>query len=151
MAEDMAKHLFQAGNQAAAGNGPNSTSFQRGRATWNKGKKGCFSKETREKMAAAKRGKPSASRGKPRTPSGNMLQVAHSFMKLNFGQPQSCQFCECEKDGPRTTKDGRDAYHWANISGEYKLDPLDWYRLCIKCHKNYDMQKLRARKLANGK
>lgn len=27
-------------------------------------------------------------------------------------------------------------YEWANISGEYKRDVIDWKRLCSKCHAN---------------
>lgn len=32
--------------------------------------------------------------------------------------------------------------HWANISRLYKRDLDDWMRLCAKCHKAYDMDKL---------
>jgi hypothetical protein len=33
-------------------------------------------------------------------------------------------------------------YHWANISGTYERLREDWLRLCVPCHKKYDIKAL---------
>lgn len=56
----------------------------------------------------------------------------HSWVYRNFGSPKQCELCNSKK---------RKMYHWANISGEYKRQRDDWLRLCVPCHKNYDLNK----------
>lgn len=54
----------------------------------------------------------------------------HQWVIYNFGQPRFCEQCKCSN---------RQMYHWANLSGEYKRDRDDWKRMCVPCHKNFDL------------
>lgn len=54
----------------------------------------------------------------------------HIWVGNNFGRPNFCEHCK--------SKDEK-MYHWANISGEYKRIREDWKRLCVSCHKKYDL------------
>lgn len=58
----------------------------------------------------------------------------HYWVYRQLGAPQRCDFCG-------TTED-RD-YEWANKSHLYKRDLADWLRLCIPCHKRYDLEYLK--------
>lgn len=62
------------------------------------------------------------------------LTAKHEWLKRRFGKPQKCESCG-------TTE--KKMYHWANISGEYRRDISDWKRLCVPCHKRYDLDKLK--------
>jgi len=53
----------------------------------------------------------------------------HNWLYLRVGKPQKCECC-----GTKTAK----KYEWANISGEYKRDIKDWWRLCTSCHRYFD-------------
>lgn len=57
----------------------------------------------------------------------------HKWVDRKLGQPQQCVSCN---------DTSKHRYHWANISHEYKRDVNDWIRLCPKCHKSYDTNKL---------
>lgn len=52
----------------------------------------------------------------------------HAWITRKLGKANYCQIC-----GLTTGK-----FEWSNISGLYKEDLLDWQKLCIKCHRNYD-------------
>lgn len=54
----------------------------------------------------------------------------HMWVKYHFGKPQVCQQCN-------TTMERM--YHWANISKKYLRQRDDWLRLCVPCHKKYDL------------
>jgi len=56
----------------------------------------------------------------------------HFWVRGNFGQPNECEHCN------DNTKKSR-SYQWANKSGDYKRDRDDWLRLCVSCHKKYDL------------
>lgn len=56
----------------------------------------------------------------------------HMWIRKHRGQPHYCEHCK------RSDLHDRD-YNWANISGEYKRDIYDYIRLCISCHRKYDM------------
>lgn len=56
----------------------------------------------------------------------------HIWVKYHYGKPNKCQHC-------KTTEIRM--YHWANISGEYLRKRSDWLRLCVPCHKRYDLSK----------
>jgi len=58
----------------------------------------------------------------------------HCWIKRMYGYPKKCEFCG-------TTKKRR--YDWANKSGKYKRDLKDWLRLCVPCHKKYDLKRLK--------
>lgn len=57
----------------------------------------------------------------------------HAWVRQHLGKPSKCEHCE-------TTE--KHMYHWANISGGYKRDLTDWVRLCVSCHKKYDLGKI---------
>ncbi len=54
----------------------------------------------------------------------------HMWIKKQLGKPSKCEKCGTEE--PRM-------YHWANKSGNYSRDLSDWIRLCVPCHKRYDL------------
>lgn len=54
----------------------------------------------------------------------------HLYITQNFGKPEFCEHCKTSE---------RRMYHWANISGEHKRDRNDWLRLCVPCHKKFDL------------
>ena len=58
----------------------------------------------------------------------------HRWVDRKLGRPSRCDFCG-------TTKLRR--YHWANKSGEYKRVLTDWLRLCVPCHKKYDLARFK--------
>lgn len=58
----------------------------------------------------------------------------HMWLYSNFGKPKICEIC-----GKK-----RKMMHWANISGLYKRIRSDWMRLCVPCHKRYDLNRLKG-------
>ena len=56
----------------------------------------------------------------------------HKWVERQLGKPKRCTHCG---DASKSR------YHWANISEEYKKDPSDWVRLCVSCHKKYDLNR----------
>lgn len=62
----------------------------------------------------------------------------HMWIKKMLGSPLLCWHCG-KTDG--TTRN----YHWANLSGKYLRDYSDWARLCVSCHKLYDLGKIEVK------
>ena len=62
----------------------------------------------------------------------DVYRALHSWVQENLGTPDTCE--HCNKSGLKGHK-----IHWANKSREYKLDLNDWLRLCVPCHKSYDI------------
>lgn len=58
----------------------------------------------------------------------------HMWVKYHFGSPQECEHCG---------KTEKRMYHWANISKEYIRERSDWLRLCVPCHKKFDLDRLK--------
>lgn len=58
----------------------------------------------------------------------------HNWVKRRLGRPKRCEKCG-------TTK--ASMYHWSNVSGKYRRDLKDWQRLCVPCHKAFDLARLR--------
>lgn len=56
----------------------------------------------------------------------------HSYISKKFGTPQFCELCE-------TTEKRK--YHWAMKEKKYSRERKDWMRLCVPCHKKYDLKK----------
>lgn len=56
----------------------------------------------------------------------------HKRIRQELGSPDTCE--HCGKSGLKGNQ-----IHWANKSGEYRYDHEDWLRLCVACHRNYDM------------
>lgn len=54
----------------------------------------------------------------------------HAWVRRQKGRPNFCEICKS------TTKKN---YHWANIGHEYKRRLEDYVRLCVSCHKRYDL------------
>ncbi len=57
----------------------------------------------------------------------------HAWVERILGKPSVCEFCL------KNNLKGH-SIHWANKSGQYKRVISDWLRLCVKCHKNYDLK-----------
>lgn len=53
----------------------------------------------------------------------------HDYVRKIRGTPNKCEDC-----GSTNKK----RYYWANISKEYKRDPMDYKRLCGTCHIKFD-------------
>ena len=94
-----------------------------------KGKR--LSKETKRKIGDSHRGE------KSHLWKGENVgyRGLHYWVRSLLGTPDTCEFCG--KNGLSGRK-----IHWANKSGEYKHNITDWLRLCVKCHKAYDRNKL---------
>ena len=59
----------------------------------------------------------------------------HHWIRNNYGSPSNCEAC------PKKGLSNRQI-HWANMSGLYKRDRNDWRRLCVSCHKLFDLNKI---------
>lgn len=57
----------------------------------------------------------------------------HMWIRYHYGTPKKCEHCEATEDK---------MYHWANISGDYLRERDDYIRLCVSCHKRYDIKRL---------
>lgn len=57
----------------------------------------------------------------------------HKWIVRELGQPSICQICKDKTLKPRQ-------YHWSNMSRQYSRDLKDWQRLCVSCHKKYDLK-----------
>lgn len=62
----------------------------------------------------------------------------HHWVKSKLGTPSKCECCKTDGLSGKMI-------HWANKSQKYKRDTLDWLRLCAKCHKKYDKNKLKTK------
>lgn len=58
----------------------------------------------------------------------------HQWIVRKLGQPDTCEFC-----GKRGLSGHK--IHWANKSKQYKHETTDWIRLCVPCHKLYDIRR----------
>ena len=57
------------------------------------------------------------------------LSGLHMWVYSKLGRPNKCEFCGKIKRN----------LQWANKSHEYKRSLDDWLRLCVSCHKQYDL------------
>ena len=66
--------------------------------------------------------------------SGNKVsyRALHQWVERHLGKPNTCKHCGRGNLSSHLI-------HWANKSGQYKRDLSDWLRLCVKCHKKYDV------------
>lgn len=54
----------------------------------------------------------------------------HMWVKYHYGKADKCENC-------KTTEDR--LFQWSNISGQYLRIRRDWQKLCVPCHKRYDV------------
>ena len=71
----------------------------------------------------------------PRWASNPAYTTVHNWVHRTFGFPTKCENCSFSSHSNRKI-------HWANKSGNYKREREDWMRLCVPCHKNYDLGNL---------
>lgn len=98
--------------------------------------------EVKRKLSAALKGRPNTkNRGrfvgeKSVNWQGDKISYRslHKWIQGKRGEPHYCEHCKRSDLRHRQ-------YHWANISGEYKRDLNDYIRLCVSCHKKYDLSK----------
>lgn len=57
----------------------------------------------------------------------------HDWVKLHYGFPNTCEHCGFASENHHKI-------HWANKSGNYRRSREDWLRLCVSCHKKYDVR-----------
>lgn len=55
----------------------------------------------------------------------------HRWVQKKLGKAKQCEFCGKKKTTPKSI-------HWANRSGLYLRNLLDWLELCVPCHSAYD-------------
>ena len=121
----------------------------KGKPTWNKGKKGVYSAPALKKMSDGQK-----KRVDNRNPTwlrregrecwnfkGDEVgyHALHHWISRKLGKPSHCE--DCGRTEPPVGKGvTRSYFQWANISGEYKRVLSDWKRLCYLCHKIFDKQ-----------
>lgn len=104
-----------------------------------------FTLEHRAKLSLAHKGKIPVNKGTsgimPSGPRHRMWKgtevgysALHDWVERKLGKPTVCE--KCGKSGLSGQK-----IHWANRSGSYKRSVKDWLRLCVSCHKKYDLQR----------
>lgn len=93
------------------------------------------SPEEREKMSKSGIGKHDGEKNGMWKGNSVGIPALHSWVKRKLGVPRICEHCGT-KNAPK--------FDWANKSGDYRRDLDDWIRLCAKCHKRYDIKRLKA-------
>ena len=86
------------------------TEFKKGQKAWNKG------------MEMPKEEKSNNWRGDNVGYGG-----VHQWLYRNYGKASECIDCRSKED-----------IEWANISGKYLRDIIDWKQLCLPCHRKFD-------------
>jgi hypothetical protein len=66
----------------------------------------------------------------------------HLWVHRELGCPMRCEHCK------KLCRNNREI-HWANKSGKYRRVKSDWIRLCVSCHKKYDMIKTKQKNKSN--
>ena len=56
----------------------------------------------------------------------------HDWVRKEMGIPKICE--HCGKFGLE-----KQQIHWANLSKKYLRKKYDWIRLCVSCHKKFDL------------
>lgn len=63
----------------------------------------------------------------------------HIWVSRRKGKPSKCEKCGCTNAMK---------YHWANVDHKYRRVLEDYIRLCVNCHRIYDIKK--GHRLPNG-
>ena len=117
------------------------THFKIGSIPWNKGKKGIhlsrkteFKKGQKHSERWFKIMKGFRDVKNPNWKGDKAKQGAiHTWLKKRLGYPQTCE--HCGKTGLFGKK-----IDWANKNHKYKRNFSDWMRLCVSCHRKYDIK-----------
>jgi hypothetical protein len=97
--------------------------------------------KSKEHIAAAHTAKMQSKKywdGRPRGKShhawkGDMVGycAVHDWVSARVGKADRCESCgSCEPSKK---------YNLANLSGEYRRDLSDWKKMCVSCHRKYDI------------
>jgi hypothetical protein len=62
------------------------------------------------------------------------VSAIHKWVYRKLGSPETCE--HCGKTGLKGRK-----INWANTDHKYKRDLNYWIRLCVPCHRKYDIEK----------
>lgn len=54
----------------------------------------------------------------------------HTWVSRKKGKPKKCEICK---------KENLERYEWANKDRKYRRNTDDFIRLCVECHRNYDL------------
>ena len=97
---------------------------------WHLGKK--FTEETKRKIGEKSKGRNVGNKHVAWKGENVSYRRLHKWIEITLGKPDTCEHCGVN---------GLIGHqiHWANRSGEYKRDLTDWLRLCVRCHKQYDI------------
>lgn len=92
------------------------------------------SKETKDKMAAAKAGLRDEQTNNFK---GDKVGYAglHDYIKTRWGKAKMCERCGCKKPPQAHHKHW---FEWANITGVYDRNRENWQSLCVPCHRHED-------------
>lgn len=61
----------------------------------------------------------------------------HDWINRNWGKPNHCELCKLDK-----IPKGKIVYFdWSNKTGIYDKDRKNWWQLCKRCHKIFDIAK----------
>lgn len=146
--KDGAELILARISEKLRGRKPNSGCFQKGHKNPWEGKKLPWAKQAelgRKKSGMYENKKPHSGDFKKGTipwnwKGGAVGNVAlHSWVKRQLGRPMVCEHC-----GYVATSVFK--IHWANKSHEYKRSIDDWIRLCVSCHKKYDLYFIKNKK-----
>jgi len=72
---------------------------------------------------------------------GASYAAKHMWVRYHYGKPEHCDACGSTE---------RRMYHWSNISGKYLRLRSDWQRLCVPCHKKFDLSRITTRRRNYG-
>lgn len=119
---------------------------KKGRAPWNKGKKGVYShsEKTKMKIRESNIGKHANER------SGNWkgdavgYQALHTWLRKEFGHPIECE--ECGKLGRFERNRKTWNIQYANIIETYRRVRSNFKMLCRSCHMKFDYSRGRTRR-----
>lgn len=64
-------------------------------------------------------------------------RAIHKGVERRLGTPRICSICK--------TREAK-RYHWSNIDHKYNRSLKYWIRLCVKCHKQRDVNMRRVKK-----
>lgn len=110
-----------------------------------------MTKEQRKNLSIAHTGKQAQEKNAHWKGENASYSAKHYWVTRKRGKPTHCEECGLDRD-PRPTKVGvkrKNYFQWANISGKYKRDLLDYRQMCTACHLKFD-SKQRNMNIARG-